>query len=794
MATQKTAQVGRTLGSAPADPGTEHDLAGLARFKPIQSLLKDPQPLSLKVLGLRLSDQWAQELRRFRTQSSQGLKLPVLDLSLPNKKLPLLLQAGKHPFVPVEIQFQGLNFKGEVRLRGYKPWHVAETKKSLRIKLKKGDFILGHRLFNLNNPDRPVLFEETLVLQLAHNQGLITTASDFARLRLNGLDLGVYAYTTPLDEVLLRKHHRIPADLYSLEKRQKGFQNTGPWKYITWYDSEAKNFAPLSQFLKTLQQASDQEFQDFASHHLNLKDFATLEILHRLFAETDSSSDAELNYALYFDPYRGLWEPVLHEFTGLGLGIAPPFNDPLLTRLGQVPAYQQARAEVFEHIISEAKPEKLRQQGRELISRLAPDLEADPYWRARGIEAEGVESQGIEAQGIEAQTAAKKQPRSLLERELMRPMSLQSLATAFELRLQSLEKRLNALPDLLVSPKVIFPSRVQLKATLKLGPGRIEIPLTRQFEADQPVQIAPGTTFALGAGASLIFKGPVQFLGSTTSPIRLLPAGQKRWGGLVLQGRSTAGSRLSGVIASGGSQPVSPPYIYPGMINFHDTRQISLSDCQFSNNLHSDDLIHTAYVQDLKAERITISQAFSDAWDLEFSQAQIADLRIQTSGDDGIDLMDTVLEITRSVIQDSQGNGISAGEQSNVTVSHSLIAHAGTGILAKNASFVQMSQSLLFENRKGLEIYQESPFYPGWSRITGSQIFISGGQPLALDGVSEKAIAPPVYTQIDPASAPNTAANVAAKRLLAPLFKLLGLSEFKHLPQKLISQKKAKQP
>jgi hypothetical protein len=754
----------------------------LQQFK---ALLKDPQPLSLKLLGLRLSDQWAQEWHRFRPHSGQGLKLPVLDLTLPNKKLPLLLQAGKHPFVPVDIQFQGLNFKGEVRLRGYKPWHVAETKKSLRFKLKKGDFILDHRLFNLNNPDRPVLFEEALVLQLAHNQGLITTTSDFARLRLNGLDLGVYAYTTPLDEVLLRKHHRIPADLYSLEKRPNGFQNTGPWKYITWYDSEAKNFAPLSQFLKTLQQASDQDFQDFASHQVNLKHFATLEILHRLFAETDSSSDAELNYALYFDPYRGLWEPVLHEFTGLGLGVAPPLNDPLLTRLGQVPAYQQARADVFKHIISEAKPEKLRLQGRELLSRLTPDLAADPYWRARGVE----------SQGIEAQTAADKQPRPLLERELMRPMSLKSLETAFELRLQSLEKRLNALSTLLAAETLKsarMPQKKQLKATLKLGPGRLDIPLTRHFEADQPVQIAAGTTFALGAGASLIFKGQVLFLGSKTSPIRLLAAGHMRWGGLVLQGSKTAGSRLSGVIASGGSQPVSPPFIYPGMVNLHDTRQISLADCQFSDNRQSDDLLHTAYVQDLKAERITFNRAFSDAWDLEFSQAQIADLQIQASGDDGIDLMDTSLDLTRSVIQDSQGNGISAGEQSKVKVSHSLIARSGTGVLAKNASEVKLSQSLLFENHKGLEIYQESPHYPGWSRITGSQIFISGGQPLALDGVSEKAIAPPVYTQLDTASAPNTAANVAAKRLLAPLLHLLGLSEFKQLPTWLNLQKRFK--
>lgn len=730
----------------------------LNQFK---TLLQDPSPLNGELLALRLGDQWAQEWRRFRPASKAALQLPVVDLSLPNKQLPLLLQDGKHPFVPVDLAFQGLNFKGEARLRGYKPWHLTETKKSLRLKLKKGDFILAHRQFNLNNPDRPVLFEEPLVMELARQQGVMTTATDFLRLRLNGLDLGVFVYTTPLDEAILRRHHRIPADLYSLEKREKGFESTKPWQYVTWYDSEAKNFAPLAGFLNTLKQASAQDFEVFSQTHIALKAFATLEALHWLFAE--QTSDTELNYGLYFDPYRGKWEPVLFEFTGLGQGSAPPLNDPLLTRLGKVPAYRKIRAEVLQNLLHASQPDRLKQRGQAWLSQLAPDLATDPYWRARGLD--------------DANQTASPGAGATLRRELMRPMSLQRLETAFEVRLKSLDTRRKAVSALLSS--VPIQAKTALKPRLKLGPGRIEIPTTRIFTADQPVEIAAGTTLALGAGASLIFHGPVQFAGSIKAPIRLIPSGPKRWGGLVLQGSGTAGSQLRGVIAQGGSLPVSPPYVYPGMINLHDTRQIALSDCRFSDNDRSDDLLHTAYIQDLSAKQLSIRQAFSDAWDMEFSQAQIVDLQINTSGDDGLDLMDTELKLERGVILASQGNGISAGEASKVQVENSLIAQAGTGVLAKNASQVQLSQSLLFQNTKGLEIYQESPYYVGWSQITGKQLFVAGpGQPLALDGISQKAIAPPVY-------ASDFASEQAQSRQLAPLRQALsvsGLSDLRQLP------------
>jgi hypothetical protein len=692
--------------------------ASLQQFK---THLKLDTPIKTDLILMRMQDQWLQEWRRFLPANQQVKNLAVIDLSLPHKALPQLLEPGKHPFVPVKIAFQALEFKGQVRLRGYKPWHVTEAKKSLRIKLKKGDFILGNREFNLLNPDRPLLIEEKMVFELAKAHGLITTATDFLRLRFNGLDLGVFAYTTPLDEIVLRQNQRIPADLYTLERRQAGFESSQNWQYITWFNSENKDFGPLTQFLETVKTSNEAEFAAFASQALHLKSFAVLEVLHKLFAEP--TEDSELNYGLYFDPYKGQWEPVLFEFTGFGQGQAPELDNPLFQRLNQVPVYQALRAQVLAEMLQAgASSTSLKNKAQKLLALLGPDLNADPYWRARGL-------------------SSQTDP---LYSELMRPMSLAKSEQVLAQKLAAIEVRKQALKPLLQKPAKI---KQQAQQVLKWGPGILRIEGTQIFSADQTVVIAAGTTLAMGPQASLIFQGPVKFLGSAEQKIQVLPSGPRRWGGLVLQGPGTTGSILQGLIVRGGSFPVWPGHQYPGMINLHNSSKITLKDCHFSDNQASDDLLHSVYISNLKAERVQITQAFSDAWDLEFSQAQISDLQINQAGDDGLDLMGTDLQVEFSQIRACQGNGISAGEGSAVQVKQVLIAQSGVGALSKNGSQIHFQASLLFANQSGVKIYQASPHYPAWSKVTGQHLFISGhGRPLELDGISQKSIPAPEYS------------------------------------------------
>ena len=97
----------------------------------------------------------------------------------------------------------------------------------------------------------------------------------------------------------------------------------------------------------------------------------------------------------------------------------------------------------------------------------------------------------------------------------------------------------------------------------------------------------------MAEGASLVFLGRVLFEGTRSAPISIERSGTKPWGGIVVQGPATAGSRFTHVTASFGSAPAWRFQHYPGMIDLHDTSDIALRDCQFTDNSGSDDLDHS---------------------------------------------------------------------------------------------------------------------------------------------------------------------------------------------------------
>ena len=260
--------------------------------------------------------------------------------------------------------------------------------------------------------------------------------------------------------------------------------------------------------------------------------------------------------------------------------------------------------------------------------------------------------------------------------------------------------------------------------TIKLGPGVVEIPQTKVFESFQSVWVAPGTHLRMGKDASLIFLGRVTFAGQLNQVITIEGMNGESWGGIALQGYNTAGSRIEHVNLRGGTAPKWRLIPYPGMFNVHNTEDITVRNCRFADNQNSDDMFHAAYVQKLNINNVHTENAFSDAWDLEFTQASMKRVHVFHSQDEAIDLMTSDIYISDSILVDSGGNCISAGENSQVIIRGSLLAKSKVGLLAKNASTVDISNSLLYRNRTGVEVYKRTVRYAGESRVQADVLFI----------------------------------------------------------------------
>jgi hypothetical protein len=245
----------------------------------------------------------------------------------------------------------------------------------------------------------------------------------------------------------------------------------------------------------------------------------------------------------------------------------------------------------------------------------------------------------------------------------------------------------------------------------------------------------------MAPSASLIFFGKVAFEGTQREPIAIERSGAAPWGGIVVQGQASAGSSFQHVTASGGSAPAWRMNRYPGMIDVHDTRDIAIRSCRFSDNQNGDDLIHVADVDGLLVEDSHAGRSHRDVWDLEFTNAVLRRLEVAEAGDDGLDLMGSHVTLVDSVIVGVQGNGLSAGEETVVNLQDTLIADAKVGVLAKNASTVAADGSLLFRTQTGVRVYTRTVRYSGDSRVQADVMFIvDSRRPITRDDRSGDAL------------------------------------------------------
>jgi hypothetical protein len=356
----------------------------------------DVAPWSLELFHIALHDELARDLRRVTLVERPATSaLPTFSLSLTRDNFDKLNQQlysrGRRPYVNGYIKKDGVVHDVEVRYRGSKPWHWLGAQKSLKFRLKRGDLIDGAQIFNLLNGPTPFGMEDHIILDLVRDLDLLTPEYYMARLRLNNSDMGVYNYAVQPVEGLLRRGRRMSGALYSgdtdsvdAESGVGGlFFSRDGWKQVTRkLEGDAEEFVPLDRLLTAVQSASHADFATFADAAIDLERYAAFDALDVVFGGNEH--DYFSNHKLYFDPYRGKFEPVAWGFRGFRH--EPVFNlidHPLLIRLKMTPGYLARRNRaVFELLVGQASASQVRTHANRLFEEMAPDLDADPYWDA----------------------------------------------------------------------------------------------------------------------------------------------------------------------------------------------------------------------------------------------------------------------------------------------------------------------------------------------------------------------------------------------------------------------------
>jgi hypothetical protein len=259
--------------------------------------------------------------------------------------------------------------------------------------------------------------------------------------------------------------------------------------------------------------------------------------------------------------------------------------------------------------------------------------------------------------------------------------------------------------------------------TLVLGPGEVVIDSRRVFR--QPVEVRAGTTFLMKQGGELVFRARVDFKGKRKAPIEL-KASDGCWGGLVIQGPESSGSRLRWVKASGACGPREGLTSFPAVFNFHDTRDLRLRDVDFGGFGGTRDALHLAYVEGFDIRDLTVTGAPEDALDIEFGSGSIDGFVCAGAGDECLDTMGTDLTVNEALLIRAGGNGLSAGEESQVALRNTVVARSKVGFLVKNGSKVTSRDCLLYRNRSGVRLEFDSTRYTAKAAFEAPDLWILG--------------------------------------------------------------------
>jgi hypothetical protein len=235
-----------------------------------------------------------------------------------------------------------------------------------------------------------------------------------------------------------------------------------------------------------------------------------------------------------------------------------------------------------------------------------------------------------------------------------------------------------------------------------------------------------------------MFFGHVDLVGTREAPILVQGQSQAPWGGIVIQGAESSGSSLSYVAMSGGSTPRWGQHQFAGMLTVQDNRDVSLRHCRFEGNAGKGDMIHTTYSKAFVMDDVEVLGAALDAIDLEFTDAALRRLTVVNPGDDGLDLMGADVRVQDSVVLGAGGNGVSSGEESQVSIRNTLVADSQVGVLAKNASAVTLLGSVLFRNAIGVRVYTRTVRYDGDSHVRASVVYVVDSKELPIQREERK--------------------------------------------------------
>jgi len=223
------------------------------------------------------------------------------------------------------------------------------------------------------------------------------------------------------------------------------------------------------------------------------------------------------------------------------------------------------------------------------------------------------------------------------------------------------------------------------------------------------VKVEAGFNLNLLQGASFISYSTIICEGNKDDLIKIFSSDSTGKGVFVTGTKSK--SVLNYCQFTNLSNPSNDLWELSGAVNFHEA-DVIIKNSTFEKNRCEDGLniIRSSF----SMVNSTFKETFSDAFDGDFVKGSIRNSLFINSGNDGIDVSGSKLEIQNVKITNSSDKAISAGEGSTIFGKSVSIFNGEIGVVSKDLSTVSLNDVTIIGTRLGFSAFQKkSEFGPG---------------------------------------------------------------------------------
>jgi hypothetical protein len=233
-------------------------------------------------------------------------------------------------------------------------------------------------------------------------------------------------------------------------------------------------------------------------------------------------------------------------------------------------------------------------------------------------------------------------------------------------------------------------------------------------------KIKQGMTIDIIKGGKIVSHSPLQFIGTKQKPIKFLSSDEKGQGILVLSNGEH--SELEHVIFDGLSNPTHGSWSVTGAVTFYES-PVKMRNVTVSNNYCEDalNIVRTTFIIDV----CTIKNTQSDAFDGDFVDGIIKNSKFINLGNDAIDISGSDLKIENVQISTAGDKGLSAGEDSKMTVNNVKITNSEIGVAGKDLSTVNAKNLEIRNTKLAFTAFQKKPEF-GPSNIVVNSVVLDG--------------------------------------------------------------------